>query len=95
MPDPVPRFPVPFWDPDTVSQTRFSPNDMEHMLLPEPRTVLERRLDGFTAAIREKPRWWEKVFNAEVVEHWRAEATQQDVDDGMFNFALQVSQTLQ
>lgn len=60
------------------------------MVIPDPRTVLERTLDSFTSAIREKPVWWEKVFFSEIVERWQAEASQQDVDHAMFDFALQV-----
>ena len=87
---PLPRFPIPFWDADTVMCAQAFPADMDRMVMPEPRTVLERNLDDFTAAIREKSQWWLKVNNTEVVEHWRSEAAQQDVDDKTFEFALQV-----
>jgi len=82
---------VPVRDSDTVSHARFWPSDMEQMLFREPRTVLERQLDGFTAAIREKLRWWVKMFNAEVVKNFRAEVARPDVDDGIFQFVLQLN----
>lgn len=86
----LPAFPVPFWDADTVMIATFSPVDMERMVMPEPRTVLERNLDGFTSAIREKTQWWIKIHSPDVVERWRLEGAQQDVDDATFEFALQV-----
>lgn len=71
-------------------EARYAHGALEEMMLPEPRTVLERKLDSFTSAIREKPLWWDKVFVCEIVERWKAEASQQDVDHAMFEFALQV-----
>lgn len=88
--EPLPRFPIPFWDADTVRMGRFRPVLMEELVLHEPRTVMERELDNFTSTIRQKPSWWTKVFQSEVVQRWELEASEQGVDRKMFKFALQV-----
>lgn len=88
--EPLPRFPSPFWDSDVFCTARFRPDVMEELVLHEPRTVMERKLDTFTSTVRQKPLWWKKVFQSEVVQRWESEASEQDVDSNMFNFALQV-----
>lgn len=87
--EPLPVFPSPFVDGETVRMARYTPEEVEQMVLPEARTALERELDAFTCAIREKPFWWEKVFKDDVVEHWKTEALQQELDSDMFDFGLQ------
>lgn len=69
---------------------RFSRRVMEELVLYEPRTVMERKLDTFTSTIRQRPSWWTKVFQSEVVQRWESEASEQDVHSKMFRFALQV-----
>lgn len=86
----LPRFPIPFWDKDTVMCAGTFPADMDVMVMAEPRTILERNLDRFTQAVREKARWWEKVHTPGVIERWRFEAALQNVEEHTFDFALQV-----
>lgn len=88
--EPLPKFPSPFVDGESVSMARFEPEEMEEMMLPDARTALERKLDTFTCAIREKPLWWEKVFKDDIVERWKTEALQQDMGSDMFDFGVQV-----
>eukprot|EP00892_Ulva_mutabilis_P004381 jgi/Ulvmu1/2314/UM013_0162.1 len=83
------RFPGPFVHADTLMLARFNPEEVEQLLIPTPRLVTERRLDTFTAAVREKADWWVKVHKADIVQHWKEEAAEQDVDAPMFDFALQ------
>jgi len=86
--EPLPEFPTPFLSSDEVSEAEFTLESTQ--LIPGPRIVLERKLDSFTSAIREKPLWWEKVFKTAIVQHWQSEAVQQEVGIQMFNFAIQV-----
>lgn len=85
-----PRFPVPFLDSGTLEFARFDQSQKETMLIPEPRTVMKRRLDSFTSAIRGKADWL-KIHSPATVQHWKAEAAEQDVTNTMFHVALQVS----
>lgn len=91
---PFPRFPSPFWASDALEEARFYEEKMKEMLLPTPRTVLERKLDSLTGSIRQKSNWWMKIFQSDVVEHWQVEAAQQDVDSTMFDIAVQVRSIL-
>lgn len=88
--EPATQLPSPFWDQDDVAHARFRPETFKTKMIPRARTVLERTLDQFTATIRQKPRWWEKVFRNEIVQRWESEASEQDVDSKTFSFALQV-----
>lgn len=89
-----PRFPSPFWHSESLEMARFEEQMLKEMVLPGPRTVLERKLDSLTSTIRQKSNWWVKIFQSDVVEHWRAEAAQQDVDSAMFDFAVQVASVI-
>lgn len=86
----MPRFPVPFWESVDIMCAHYDVDDMQRMVMPEPRTLLEKKLDLFTATVRQKSQWWVKAHKHDVVERWRSEAAQQDVDDSTFEFGLQV-----
>ncbi|OBZ77481.1 hypothetical protein A0H81_02708 [Grifola frondosa] len=43
-----------------------------------PITLVELRMRNFSGQIREKPRWWEKVHDADIVAKWRSEIIEQD-----------------
>ncbi|OBZ78275.1 hypothetical protein A0H81_02673 [Grifola frondosa] len=43
-----------------------------------PITLVELRMRTFSGQIREKPRWWEKVHNPEIMAKWRKEIVEQD-----------------
>ena len=43
-----------------------------------PTTLIERRMRWLSGSIREKPTWWEKVADEDVVAKWRREAIEQD-----------------
>src|SRR5690606_37404345 len=53
-----------------------------------PRTLAELRMNAMSAAIREKEGWREKRKKADIVEKWRAEASQQDVKGYLFDYAM-------
>lgn len=74
---PLPKFPNPFFCPD-YADTGFP-----------MRTLNEKAVDGFSAAIRVKPRWWEKVHDETIVGKWRAEFLQQNSKEALFELCIQ------
>ncbi|KAF9644280.1 hypothetical protein BDM02DRAFT_3150579 [Thelephora ganbajun] len=44
-----------------------------------PKTIVEMRMCAMSHAIREKPRWWEKIKDTEIMARWRKEALEQQV----------------
>ncbi|KAI0824928.1 hypothetical protein BC628DRAFT_1419673 [Trametes gibbosa] len=59
-------------------------------ILSNPVPLVELRLQRFARTIRDKPRWWENVYNAEIIARWTQEiiehdryvASQRDEEDG-------------
>ena len=60
--------------------------------------IVELRMCALSSHIREKPNWWEKVKDETIVERWRGEALQEDVNErpewkltsGMVNLATRL-----
>ncbi|KAI0716761.1 hypothetical protein C8Q76DRAFT_795019 [Earliella scabrosa] len=44
----------------------------------DPITLVELRMRQLSGCIRAKPRWWEKVHDAAIVDKWRTEIVEQD-----------------
>ncbi|KAI0366059.1 hypothetical protein BV20DRAFT_688499 [Pilatotrama ljubarskyi] len=47
-------------------------------ILNNPVPLVEMRLRRFSGEIRDKPRWWEKVYDAEIVSRWTREIIEHD-----------------
>lgn len=47
-------------------------------ILNNPVPLVELRLRRFARTIRDKPRWWEKVHNAEIVARWTREIVEHE-----------------
>lgn len=60
-----------------------------------PRSVVELQIMKISGAIRDKPRWWEKVNNATITERWRSEVNDtSEQGEAMFRYALAECQWL-
>ncbi|KDQ58584.1 hypothetical protein JAAARDRAFT_128431 [Jaapia argillacea MUCL 33604] len=47
-----------------------------------PMTLVELRLRILAGRIQEKPRWWEKIFDENVVQEWKNQIIEQDAQTG-------------
>nr|VWO98931.1 Kinesin motor protein [Ganoderma boninense] len=63
------------WDPVSTFDEFPSPFDCSDEL---PAALVELRIRWFAGAIREKPEWWNKVFNQAITDKWRDEILEQD-----------------
>lgn len=90
--DPLPVFPTPFTDFSRIRPAQ-DVTRARYLLTPTPRTVLQKKLDNFSGAVREKLCWWQKVNDEAIVSRWRGEAKDQHISAPMFEFALQVHTT--
>ncbi|GGO58467.1 hypothetical protein GCM10012287_56690 [Streptomyces daqingensis] len=68
-------YPLPFESSDSV---KFA----------EPRTLRELQMIQCSAAIREKPRWFEKMNDAEIVSRWTQEAVAQGLTEAQIEYVL-------
>ncbi len=54
----------------------------------EPYTLVELRMMGALGAIKDKPRWYEKMGNARVVAKWRAELLEQGMHESQVQYIM-------
>ncbi len=64
------------WDPIPTHDEFPSPFDLCSGQLPT--TLIELRIRWLSGTIREKPQWWDKVFDQAIVDKWRDEIVEQD-----------------
>jgi Protein of unknown function (DUF4246) len=60
----------------------------------DPKTLLEKHIDAFTSALRDKENWKRKCHDRVIVQKWTEEAKQQGMSAEAVDFAMQVCTAL-
>lgn len=69
-----------------IQESKYLPHLFDNDSNGSPIGFRELQLRLFSASIREKPRWWEKMRMGHVRAHWTKELEKQDVDGDFIQF---------